>query len=254
MAASTLPLRPENAGLAFIGESIWPPARLTAKQARQLAAASNPTGRLNSDVIQRGLSLKSGHPSEHWQIDFPLHGTEAEANLYAAPSRHLKSNQPATTGEWWRNPHAKIELRTSLARLERSLVTPLAATELTWTWIDSEVLPDANFLVVARDDDFTHGLLSSPLFQIWWQHSGSLAPIDRIASFPFPWPPRTLLSALTRPQEEQRLALARAARSGDLAQLSAAANAAYGWPPHLPAPTLREHLIDQARSRPGARL
>ena len=253
MAASTLPLRSENAGLAFIGESIWPPACLTAKQAEQLAAASNPTGRLNSDVIQRGLSLKSGHPSEHWQLDFPLHGTEAEASLYAAPSRHLKSAQPATTGEWWRNPHAKIELRTALARLERFLVTPLASPELGWAWIDSAVLPDANFLVVARDDDFTHGLLSSPLFQIWWQHLASLAPVDRVASFPFPWPPRTLLSSLTRPQEEHRLTLARAARGDDLEQLSAAANAAYGWPPRLPAPTLREHLIHQAHSRPSIR-
>jgi hypothetical protein len=254
MAASTPPLRPENAGLAFIGEQPWSPARLTAKQALHLAAASNPTGRLNSDVIQRGLSLKSGHSSEHWQIDFPLHGNEAEANLYAAPSRHLKSNQPATTAEWWRNPHAKIELRTSLARLERSLVTPLAATALTWTWIDSEVLPDANFIVVARDDDFIHGLLSSPLFLMWWQHFASLAPVDRVASFPFPWPPRTLLSALTRPQEEQRLALARAARSADPEQLATAATTAYGWPPDLSSADLLEHLIHQAHSRPGARL
>ena len=247
MTAPTPAPRPENTGLIFIGEQLWPPARLTADQAQHFAGAINPTGRLNSDVIQRCLSLISGHPSEHWQINFPFHGTESEANLYTGPSRHLKSTQPVTTGEWWRNPHAKIELRTSLARLERSLVTPLAATELTWTWIDSEVLPDTHFLVVARDDDFTHGLLSSPLFSSWWQHFASLSPIDRVAAFPFPWPPRTLLSSLTRQQEEQRLNLARAARSNDPEQLATAATAAYGWSTHLTTSDLLERLIALAR-------
>ena len=56
-----------------------------------------------------------------------------------------------------------------------------------------------------------------------------LPPAEVVESFPFPWPPGTLLSALSKEQEEQRLAIARAARGGDLDSLNAAVLDAYGW-------------------------
>jgi hypothetical protein len=58
-----------------------------------------------------------------------------------------------------------------------------------------------------------------------------------------------LLSALTRTQEEQRLTLARAARSADLAQLNTAAIAAYGWPVDLPDEALLARLLELHRRR-----
>ncbi|MDQ5977239.1 MAG: hypothetical protein QG602_211, partial [Verrucomicrobiota bacterium] len=43
---------PENANLAFLGETAWPPAQLTDHEARKLLEAENACGRPNIDVLR----------------------------------------------------------------------------------------------------------------------------------------------------------------------------------------------------------
>ncbi|MEI6107740.1 MAG: hypothetical protein WCR49_12085 [Opitutae bacterium] len=245
---------PENAGLAFVGETLWPPAAVTTAQVRAIETARNPTGRPNSDVLRHIIGYKLGHAQEHRSIDFPDQSTAQEAALYQMPWQLLRTQLQDPAGRWWLNPFAQRELRTTLARLERYLATPLAAPDPAWDWIDSNRLPDDSLLVVARDDDFAQGLLSSRLFLLWWrQCSAKVSPPSRVASFPFPWPPATRLSSLSRTQEEQRLTLARAARGADLEQLNAAATAAYGWPAQLTGDEALDRLkaLHQHRSAVG---
>jgi hypothetical protein len=219
----------ENAGLAFIGEELWPPAGLRARQTKSFEEVRNPTSRPNADVIRRFIGVESGNIKKHVQIDFPLHFTEQEAGLYLKPFSHLHSKKATPTHSWWLNPHAKLPLRTALAKLDRYLATPLVVGIPAWDWIDSNQLPTAVLLAVARDDDFAHGILQSRFFNSWWRAwSPQLSPREIVETFPFPWPPATLLSALSRTQEEHRLAVARAARSGAQEQLDAAVAAAYG--------------------------
>jgi len=245
----------ENATLAFVGEAPWPPAVVTAAQAHDIETARNPTGRPNSDVLRHFIGFKTGRAHGHRQIDFPPHFTVQEAALYLKPWQQLRSRLKDPGGPWWLNPRANPALRTSLSRLERYLATPLAAANPAWDWIDSNLLPDDSLLVVARDDDFAHGLLSSRLFQLWWsQYSRKISPATVVATFPFPWPPATLLSSLTRVQEERRLALARAARGRDAGQLNSAAAAAYGWPADLADGELLTNLIDLNHQRTPAGL
>ena len=218
----------ENAGLAFFGETLWEPAQLTVRQAKSFLAAQNPTGRPNADVIRRLVGIKSGKVVEYTQIDFPAHFHEQEAGLYLKPASHLQAKQDDPSASWWLNPHANSALRTAIARLDRYLATPLSAEMPAWDWIDSECLPTASLLAVARDDDFAHGVLQSRFFKIWWDvWTPQLSPCEIMESLPFPWPPTTLLSALTRTQEDYRLAIARAARSGAQDQLDDAVAAAY---------------------------
>lgn len=221
---------PENAGLAFLGEAAWPPALLAEREARQFLAATNACGRPNSDVLRRRLVVVDGEPAEDWQIDFPAHFTAQEAALHEQPFALLQRRADGA----WLNPHARPGLRRALARVSRWLATPAAAAVPDWRWIEDDLLPDATLLVVARDDDFTHGVLSSQVFTQWHQaHGVSLGPVQTVESFPFPWPPTTALSALSKTQEEQRHAIARAARGGNVGQLNAAVTAAYGWPAEL---------------------
>jgi hypothetical protein len=217
---------PENAGLAFRGEEEWPIAQLSARQAQQLAAAVNRCGRPNHDVLRQRLGFADGESHASWQIDFPAHYTDQEAALYEQPFARLEGT--------WRNPCVTPDLRRALARLSRYLAMPATAQTPDWVWVEDELLPDASLAVVAREDDFTHGVLSSSAFAAWFDACRRALPLERIVeSFPFPWPPATTLNALTATQEESRHAVARAVRDGNSGQLNEAVWKAYGWAPDL---------------------
>jgi hypothetical protein len=242
----------ENAGLAFIGEKTWKPAGLTSREARSIGEAHNPTGRPNRDVLRHFIGLKSGRHRAQWQVDFPPHSTEQEAALYLEPCRQLRSRLDDFSGRWWLSPHTQTALRTAVARLERYLASPLAGKSPAWNWVDSNLLPDDSLLVVARDDDYTHGLLRSHAFQLWWkQQAPRLSPTEIVRTFPFPWPPPALLSSLTREQEEHRMMITRAARGTGQEQINSAVAAAYGWPGGLADDEMLAHLAELNRRRAG---
>lgn len=235
---------PENAGLAWCGEKSWPPARLTDRQAKQLLATVNSCGRPNADVLRKRLAVVAEAPAESWQIDFPPHFTDQEAALYEAPFARL--------GGPWRNPHLNPDLRRALARLSRYLVMPADAEAPDWLWVEEDLLPDVSLVVVAREDDFTHGVLASVVFSAWHAaHRAAMSADAVVASFPFPWPPATPLGALTREQEEQRHAVARAARAGNAVELDEAVARAYGWATDLGDEDLVQALgqLHESRSR-----
>lgn len=233
---------PENAGVAFRGEPAWAPAQLSERQAKQLLSAANACGRPNADVLRRRLAVRDGAPTQGWQIDFPSHFTNQECALYEHPFARLANAGP--------NPHTRLDLRRALARLSRYLAMPADADVPDWIWVEDELLPDASLVVVAREDDFTHGVLSSKAFAAWYAAHRSATPADGIvASYPFPWSPSTTLNALTATQEESRHAIARAIRSGNLDQLNAAVARAYGWSADLGEDFLLASLMKVHNSR-----
>jgi len=242
---------PENAGLAFLGERTALAASLPPKLAERMLGTRNPNGKSNADVLRRLATAADGdRPASHWLIDFPLHMGEREASLYEHPFHHLYRTLRPTRDRWWVNLHADERLRIALAQHERYLATPLGAEPPAWTWFDSEVLPDDTLLAVARDDDFTHGVLAARPFALWWRNFHSRrTPTLAVGAYPFPWPPATGLSALSAAQEEHRHAIARAARSGDTDALNAAVAAAYGWPADLDDAGMLARLGDLNRAR-----
>lgn len=236
---------PENTGLAFTGETEWSPALITAQQAETLAATRNPAGRPNSDVLRSFVGKTKRHLREHWQIDFPAHYREQEAALHEKPFALLGKNVSIKSGSWWINPHAQPPLRHALARLDRFLATALDSPKPSWSWFESEHLPDASLLVVTRDDDFTHAVLQSSAFTAWWHaHFLKIAPAQIIKSFPFPWPPATALGSLTKAQQEIRSSAARAVITGDAEQINSTVAAAYGWPSNWEEGEILARLIE----------
>lgn len=230
---------PENAGLAFRGEPVQASARLTPAAAEKLLATRNPNGRPNADVVRRFAGWERGGIREHWLVDFPPHMDAQEAALYAEPFRRRV-----------RAAAKDQALRNALARRERYLAAPVDEAEPHWTWLDAATVPDDTLLVVARDDDFSHGLLSARPFRAWWdQYHSRNEPAFVVQSYPFPWPPAKGLSDLSAAQEEHRHAIARAARSADGARLEAAIAAAYGWPGGLPDDEVLAWLGDLNRTR-----
>ncbi len=245
----------ENSGLAFLGERVAAAGALTAKMAGRMLSTRNPHGKPNADVLRQLVNAANlHHPSLPWQIDFPAGLGEAEASLYELPFQHLGRTVRPDRDRWWVNPHADDRLRAALARRDRYLATPLSASPPEFTWFESSIIPDDTLLVVARDDDFTHGVLQSRPFALWWRQIHSRrTPILAVDSFPFPWPPATTLSALTAAQEEQRHAVARAARGGDRESINSVVTAAYGWPAGLTDDELLARLqeLNQRRAAVG---
>ena len=244
---------PENAGLAFIGERMAVTACIPPKMAERMLGTRNPHGKPNADVLRRLVTAADPrHPSLLWQIDFPAGMGEREASLYEHPFHHLyRSVRPDRDG-WWVNPYADAQLRATLARRERYLATPVGAEPPGFLWFESSIIPDDTLLAVARDDDFTHGVLQARPFALWWRRFHSRrTPRLAVNSYPFPWPPSTALSALTATQEEQRHAVARAARGADTDQLTSAVAAAYGWPVDSTDDELLARLLELNRQRAG---
>ena len=243
----------ENTGLAFVGERMAREACIPPKMAERMLGTRNSHGKPNADVLRRLVTAADPrHPSLHWQIDFPAGMGEREASLYEHPFHHLyRSVRPDHAG-WWVNPHADPRLRAALARRERYLATPIGADPPGFLWFESSIIPNDTLLAVARDDDFTHGVLQARPFALWWRrfHSRRTSTLA-VNSYPFPWPPQKILSALGKVQEEQRHAVARAARGSDAEQLNAAVSAAYDWPVDLTDDELLARLLELNRQRAG---
>jgi len=244
---------PENAGLVYRGERLAPGVLISDELAVQLLGSRNRNGKSNRDVLRQIISATDPQaPSRQWQIDFPETMGEHEASLYESPFAHRRRNCRSQRDGWWHTPHTNESLRASLAKLERYLATPISANPPEFFWIESSLVPDDSLIAIARDDDYLHGVVASPLFSVWWQafHSRR-SPVLAFETFPFPWTPTTQLSALTAAQEEHRLAISRAARSANQDALNTAVLAAYGWPGDLPVAEILEKLFALNRTRAG---
>jgi len=250
-----------------------------------MLAGPNPHGKPNRDVI-RPLAQVSDvlrRPRGRWVIDFGPDLDERAAALYQAPFawvRRLASGAPPA-------------LRIAIAKCSRALATPATGPRRVFAWLPAETLPGTGLVVFARDDDWFFGILHSRIHQVWALRVGTqvrekasgfrYTPTTCFETFPFPWPPATPLGKLTRVQDEQRTAIAQAARALDGARaewlgdrsdprrtltrlynarpawleqvhadLDAAVAAAYGWPADLADDGIVARLLALNRGRAAA--
>ena len=221
---------PENRGLASPGDEKRGAFEITEAQARRFLAAPNVHGKPNSDVVRpwAGVADILRAPRRKWIIDFPSDMDEREAALYALPFAHLRRHaQPAQRRRlsWWLHGSPQVEMRIALAKRDRYIATPVAARHRIFAWLPPEPLPDHRLVVFARDDDWFFGVLHSRFHQVWALRVETqlrkktsvfrYTPMTCFETFPFPWPPATPLGKLTRAQEDQRTAIAQAARTLD---------------------------------------
>jgi hypothetical protein len=210
----------ENAGLASAGARVPPRLIVGGVEARRMLAARNRHGKPNADVLRpyRDAQDLHGGAPERWVVDFPADTAPEQASLYAEPWRRFVRAGGVL--------HARADpMRIAIARIDSYLAAPLGRVARGFARIDSATLPGAGLCVVASDDDFVAAVLQSGVFFAWVAAHGGRLRVWHIASFPFPWPPRTELGALTRGQLELRDAVIRA----NAAELDDAVTAAYGW-------------------------
>ena len=196
---------PENLGIAFIGDQKSGPFDVQGTVARDWLRRPNPDGRDNREVVRpwvNGLDL-TGRPRDMWIVDFGASMTREEAALYETPFEHtrrhvLPAREASGIGvsEWWLHWRPRPEMREALAGLTRFLATARVARHRMFVWTDAGTLVDSATVAIARDDDFTFGILQSRVHTTWARHMGTqlreavsgsrYTPTTCFETFPFP--------------------------------------------------------------------
>lgn len=198
------PLR-ENAGISFMGTTKGGPFDIAGEVARAWLALPNPNGRPNSDVVKpwvNGLDL-TRRPRDMWIIDFALM-TEAEASEYLTPFEYVRAKVKPEREQgrdeigkqtWWRHLRSRPDMRAAFQGLNRYICTPRVAKHRVFVWLAMETIPDSAVIAIARDDDFTLGVLQSRMHEAWALVQGTAledrpryTPSTCFETFPFPHP------------------------------------------------------------------
>jgi type II restriction/modification system DNA methylase subunit YeeA len=135
-------------------------------------------GRPNTDVVKQwrnGLDLMR-RCADMWIVDFGVSMKENQAALYEEPFNHVRINlqvfrssnrREAYRDAWWIFGEARPGLRIAIANLKRYIATAQTSKHRAFVWLESQIIPDQQLIVIARDDDTTFGILSSRLHVAW---------------------------------------------------------------------------------------
>lgn len=197
--AAGLPLR-ANTGLASPGFKLHGAGFiLEAGEANKLVGADSSLSRIIRPYLN-GRDLTS-RPRGVFVIDFATRG-EAEARetpvLFDLVRSRVKperdaNNDRSTREKWWRFGRNREEIRPALAELSRFIATPETAKHRFFVFLDHEVAPDNMLIVIALDDPFALGVLSSRIHVLWALAAGGTLE-DRprynktVCFDPFPFP------------------------------------------------------------------
>lgn len=201
----------ENENLSFQGVVLRGHFNISRQEAeKMLSLKDNPNGLPNSDVIKRrrtGEDVVSS-PSDSLVIDFGINMPIDEAAKYSAPFEYLKkhvypsrqkANQAVAREKWWIHWNPRTQMRTALSKLDRYIATPRVAKYRIFVWLENDILPDAQLVVFARDDDYFFGVLHSKIHELWARRLGTqlrdavsgfrYTSTTTFETFPFPWSP-----------------------------------------------------------------
>jgi hypothetical protein len=215
----------ENERICFIGDQKGGPFEIPNGLAQEMQAAPNPDGRSNSEVLRpwaNGLDV-GGRPRGMWIIDFGGRSF-ADAALYEAPFEYVRrvvkprrqapGADPNTAGTWWLHQRVRPDFWRAAAGLPRYLATIRHSKHRLFVWLTAATVPDSALVAIARDDDYTFGVLHSRVHEAWARGTGTqlrevesgfrYTPTTTFETFPFP-----------RPTDAQREAIAEAAHGLD---------------------------------------
>lgn len=214
-SASAVPLKANRGlssrGFTLVGRGFV----LSEEEANRLCQTEG-----NRPLIRRHMNGRdlTERPRSVFVIDFGL-ASEEEARripvLYdlvrtrVKPERDAK-NDRSTREKWWRFGRNREELRAAVADLSRFIATSYVSKHRFFRFLESDVAPDEPLVVVASQEAFYLGCLSSSIHGHWAQAAGSRLGVGNdlrynnslcFDPFPFPDPPEELREAIGRVAE-----------------------------------------------------
>ena len=212
-----------NRGVCFMGTTKVGDFDIPEEMAKAMLRAASPNGLPTSDVLRpfRNGSDIVQKCSCRWIVDFGVALPLETASLYERPFEYLvqyvkpdreRNNDKWRQSHWWLLGRTLAEFRKVMVGVHRYIGTARVAKHRLFVWLDAVVLPDSKVIAIARDDDFTFGVLSSSIHTRWAAFSGGLHGGERptynptlcFETFPFP-----------EPNEDQRDAISEAAKELD---------------------------------------
>ncbi len=207
----------ENLDIAFMGDTKGGPFEVSQSAALQMLEAPNPNGKSNHQVIRpwvNGLDV-TGRPRRMSIVDFGGSMPLEEAALFEKPFEYVKThvkpqrdNSKTTISEWWLHERPRVEMRKVLANLNRFIVTPRVSKHRVFVWVPIGTLPDSAVIAIARDDDYTFGILHSRVHEVWARAMGTqlrevesgfrYTPTTTFETFPFPEPTIDQMEAIAQ--------------------------------------------------------
>jgi type II restriction/modification system DNA methylase subunit YeeA len=199
----------ENANLSFQGIVLRGKFDMPRNKAEEMIKKSNnPNHFSNSDVLKprrTGDDIVNRN-SDTYAVDFGVNMPLAQASEYLAPFEYLKenvyekrqtANQAVAREKWWIHWNPRTQMREALAQLPRYIATPRVAKHRIFVWLDDKILPDAQLVVFAREDDYFFGVLHSKIHELWARRKGTqlrdaesgfrYTSTTTFETFPLPW-------------------------------------------------------------------
>jgi hypothetical protein len=223
----------ENAGTAFSGITKKGSFDIDGPTARALlAAGGNPNGYPNRDVVfpWRNGEAVVARDADKWIVNFGER-SQVDASLFIEPfgivesrvkPQREKSNDKNERTNWWKLARRAPGMFKAVSKLQRFIVTPEVSKHRVFAFMVSQVVPDKNLVVIARDDDATFGILHSRFHEVWALRMGtSLEDRPRYTStttfetFPFPEGLTPTDTKVAAPDATAANAVAEAARTLD---------------------------------------
>lgn len=206
-----------NAGIAFQGPVKVGKFDLSETKARAMLRYPNPDGRSNRDVMQPWINGSdiTGRSRNMWIINFSEMSIE-DAALYESPFEYVRENiMPIRLQNkdwqrrtyWWRLGRSGRDWQNAVEHLDRYIATPRVSKHRLFVWVSSDVLPDSAVVAIARDDDYSFGVLHSRIHELWARTKGTqlreaesgfrYTPTSTFETFPFPY---------STPEQEEKIA------------------------------------------------
>jgi hypothetical protein len=140
-----------------------------------------------------------------WVVDFGIGMPEHQAALCEAPFEYVASIvRPMRDASrlrgvpWWQHKRPAPDMRAAVWSRDRFLATSNVAKHRLWVWLQPQTIAGHTCTVVARDDDFTFGVLQSRPHELWSRATGTqlreaesgtrYTPRTCFETFPFPDP------------------------------------------------------------------